>query len=253
MSNHQPELPTAFNLVTLNDVESLRTYANKMAVEGAEEGTVYWAQDQSNAQGHFNKTWHCAPGDLHCSIVLQPEFAIEQFGELYLVAMISMGNALATHLTAMTALSYKWPNALCIANHKISGIWVDANSNKDSPWMTITSSVNIKNSPEDFSIAAMSIAEAEGTTDLNANTLLETYARQFITQINNWADQGVNSICKQWRLRAEGLGEEFSIQLKNRQIVGIWETINEDGSIDIRNDEGSIIHVNLNDFISWID
>ena len=90
-----------------------------------------------------------------------------------LVATVAMGNALATHLTPMIALGYKWPNDLLIAGHKVGAVWLDSGESNDSPWLCITASVNIHSSPEDFAIPAISVSEAEGGTELRSKPCLK--------------------------------------------------------------------------------
>ena len=93
----------------------------------------------------------------------------------------------------MTALSYGWPNDVMIARHKIASFWMDQGSfstdSVETPWLVLTHAVNIASAPEDMLLSAMSIHEAEGDKSLTAELLMETWARQFIAQINDWSEK----------------------------------------------------------------
>ncbi len=249
MAKTAPELPAAYRLIHYAEIEDLRARAIKLAEAGAEEGTLIWASSQTNARGRLNQKWHCNDGDLHCTVILRPDFSAEKYPEVMIVAAVSMAQALATHLSAMTALGFRWPNDITIAGHKVASIWVNANRDQTSPWLAITISVNIENSLEDFSIAAISIKEAEGDTDLNSRLLLETYARQFITRINHWSERGMEMILQQWRARIEGIGAEKVIRLADGEIVGIMEKINKNGGVIMKLIDHSLHTVSLADFI----
>ena len=119
-----------------------------------------------------------------------------------IVSGMALGNALAMHLSPMTALGFGWPNRLLIANHKVAGIWLDSGSSQ-TPWLGISCSVNIQSAPQDPDMPAISVAEAEGKTELTPFSLLESYSREFISQINHWAERGAPYLIKQWWRRME--------------------------------------------------
>ena len=221
------ELPVAYELLVFDELENLRDKAVALAKNGAEEGTLIWAKAQTQAKGRLGDEWIGGEGDLHCSIILRPEFPPNEFYQMLVVASLSLGNAIASHLSPMIALAYGWPNKLLIANQKIAGLWLDCDREAHQ-WIVITCSVNIKASPDDFSIAAMSINEAEGRTELTPEQLLETYAREFISQINNWAERGFEHILNQWKGRMSYPGDK-QYRFANKSINGILESIADNG------------------------
>jgi biotin-[acetyl-CoA-carboxylase] ligase BirA-like protein len=248
-----PELPAAYELIYLENVADLRAYAINLSEAGAEEGTLVWASSQSNARGRLNQQWLCNPGDLHCAIILRPEDKWDKLSQFFSIAAVSLSHALATHLSAMTSLGFNWPNDISIAAHKVGSIWIDASRSVSSPWLTITASVNIENSPDDLSIPAISVKEAEGETELNSQLLLETYARQFITQINNWSERGNEVILKQWRPRIEGLGLKRTIKLATGEVTGILENINADGDATLKLIDNTTCKLSLAQCLEYVE
>ncbi|MYB35020.1 MAG: hypothetical protein F4X92_07855 [Gammaproteobacteria bacterium] len=205
MENNSPELPSAYDLVEVAESEDIRTLAALAASEGGREGTLIWLKKQTAGHEWDGRPWYSEEGDLHCSVLLEPEFEQHRYGEIILVAAVSLGQALAQHLSPMIALGYDWPDKLMIANHVVGRVWVQYGG-KSSPWLSVCSSVNMLNSPEDFSIPAISVREAEGTTELNAEKLLQAFAREFITWINHWHEQGFPDLMGRWKVRGNQPG-----------------------------------------------
>ena len=238
-SAHTPELPVAFELLKLGEVDDLRQRAAELAIQGAAEGTIILATNQSSAKGCGQKPWQGFEGNLHCTILLQPEFPVQQYHEMLYVAVVSLGNSIATHVSPMTSLSYRWPNDISIANHKIASVWIDHGEGKDGPWLNCTGSVNIRHSPDELMLTSMSIHEAEGGTELCVNLLLETWARQFITQINEWADRGFDYILAQWKMRADIAGCGVELLLDGQHIKGQCTGVTQSGCLEVVSDSGN--------------
>jgi BirA family biotin operon repressor/biotin-[acetyl-CoA-carboxylase] ligase len=250
MADYIPELPAAFELIHFKEINDLRAKAVQLSKSGKDEGTIIWASSQTNARGRRDQEWCCNSEDLHCTIILRPEFSREKYPQMVLVSAVSMANALAAHLSAMTALGFNWPNDINIAKHKVAAIWLDYETDQtmdNNPWLNITTSVNIQNSPEDFSIPGMSISEAEGGTEISAPELLEIYARQFITQINQWSERGMEYISRQWKIRAENINQEITINLKNERVNGIFKDIGDNGEIQVELSDNTIRTISLAD------
>ena len=248
MSNDKLELPVAYKLIEFDSLNCIKSKAAALALDGAEEGTLLWAKEQHNGTGRPDSSWYSKPDDLHCAIILRPDFAFELYAELLLVGTISMGNALATHLSPMTALGYVWPNKITIATHTIANIWVEYDQ-KDPAWLSISCSANILNTPDDLSIPAISVLEAEGSTDLRSGVLLESFARQFITLINQWSEEGMASIVNKWKLRADLGDKSTTLYTRQGEYSGTIREITDQGSLEIVNEENENMIFQLSDFI----
>ena len=252
MSDGQPELPAAYNLARYEEVDDLRREAQRLCEQGADEGTLLWAGNQLNPRGRNGKPWYPGTGNLHCSIILRPEFDPEQYPQVLLVAAVSMGKALAAHLSPMVSLAFGWPDDIRIAGHKVAGIWVDCNPHDAQPWLCVTTSVNIRSAPEDFSIPAISVVEAEGQTDLVDSILLESFARQFISQINLWSEpDGFGKITRMWLMRAENVGKTAALHLQDETITGTFEGLSSEGGLLLKPGDGPQTEVELSRLVSY--
>ncbi len=205
MESDTLELPSAYDLLEVAESGDIRELAAMTASNGGHEGTLIWLKKQTAGHEWDGRPWFSGEGDLHCSVLLEPEFEQNRYGEILLVASVSMGQALAQYLSPMIALGYDWPDKLMIANHVVGRVWIQ-HGGGSTPWLSVSSSVNILHSPEDFSIPAISVHEAEGTTELNAEKLLQAFAREFVTWINYWNEQEFIDLLDHWKVRGNQPG-----------------------------------------------
>lgn len=234
----QPQLPVAYDCIVLRQVESLREKAADLANRGAEEGCLIWCLNQDSARARQKKVWICSEGDLHCSIILRPDFEVSKYYQVLVVAIVSLGNSIASYVSPMTALGYRWPNDVCIAGQKISSVWLDHGNSNGAAWLTVTLSVNILNAPAEPGINAISIRDAQGSTDLDNRLLLESFAREFLKQINNWSHRGYQYIQDQWRVRLQNLDQSVVLHHGMETITGTVRQLDEYGNIEVVNGSG---------------
>ncbi len=231
MDSNILELPSAYNLVEIAESEDIRNIAALIANEGGSEGTLIWLKNQTSGHEWDGRPWYSQEGDLHCSVLLEPDFPQQRYGGIILVGVVSMGQALAQYLSPMIALGYDWPDKLMIANHVVGRVWVQYGG-ESSPWLSVCCSVNILNSPEDFSIPAISVLEAEGTTELTAEKLLQAFAREFVTWINHWNERGLSALVDKWKVR----GNQPGASCKFGSLCGVVHEIDSKGNLVIRVD-----------------
>ncbi|MCY4051343.1 MAG: hypothetical protein OXE41_03440 [Gammaproteobacteria bacterium] len=225
------ELPSAYDLLEVAESDDIRKLAAITANDGGGEGTLIWLKKQTAGHEWDGRPWYSEEGDLHCSVLLEPEFERQHYAEMLLVASVSMGQALAQYLSPMTALGYDWPDKLMIANHVVGRVWVQYGG-ESKPWLSISSSINILNAPEDFSIPAISVREAEGKTELNAEKLLQAFSREFITWINHWNEKGFLDLLDRWKVRGNQPGSSYESGL----ITGTLHEIDSYGNLIVQVD-----------------
>jgi len=249
LEKNNPELPAAYDLMFFDQVESIRSKAIELANQGYQEGTIIWALDQTNAKARLNKDWQCNSGDLHCAVILQPDYSPENYGQILLVAVTSLGNAIATNVTAMTALGYNWPNDVSIANHKIASVWLDQGKTNNNDWLIVSLSVNVESAPQDHDFDALCIQQTEGANDVTNNVLLEAFAREFIKQLNLWDERGFEYIHRQWKFRWQDSNSSIEVQTAKQNYSGITQDVNTDGSLSISSEDSNINTVSINEYM----
>jgi BirA family transcriptional regulator, biotin operon repressor / biotin---[acetyl-CoA-carboxylase] ligase len=98
-------------------------------LDGAAEGAVAAADEQTEGRGRLGRSWHAAPGtSLLFSVVLEPPVPPERLPELSVVA----GEAVAEAIAAETGLeaAIKLPNDVLIDGRKVAGILAEASDGR---------------------------------------------------------------------------------------------------------------------------
>lgn len=233
------QLPPHYDLVRLPFVDSVMAEAARRAEAGAEEGTLVWADEQGEAATRRGTRWFSPSGNLHCALVLRPDFSNEQSGQLAYVAALAAGSALAELLSPMTGLRYRWPAKLLI-NDLLAGQILLASpgaAGDPYPWLTVGAMINVALHPPNPEPDEYNSVHASGAPEVTVEQLLENYSRFFLHWINRWAEDGFVPIARQWQLRADGIGEEVAIDIAGETVRGTFVELDEQGRLVIRGPE----------------
>ena len=106
-------------------VTSTNDAAIRMAEEGAPEGTVVIASEQTGGRGRHGRHWTSPPGaGLYLSIVLRPDIPFEHLWQLAFVAAVASAETVSQ--TSGLPAQIKWPNDVLLCGKKVCGILVEA-------------------------------------------------------------------------------------------------------------------------------
>ena len=98
-----------------------RDTAAKLAYEGAEEGTVVVAEEQTAGRGRLSRKWHSPKGTgIWMSIILRPSIPVHHAPQLTLLAAVSVAQAIEKCTGVNVGI--KWPNDILIQGKKAVGI-----------------------------------------------------------------------------------------------------------------------------------
>jgi BirA family biotin operon repressor/biotin-[acetyl-CoA-carboxylase] ligase len=156
--------------------ESTNTLLLEAAANGAPEGTVYLADEQTAGRGRGGHTWHSEPGDgLYLSVLAKPALPLRE------ALWISLATGLAAKCAIRTAtgltIDIRWPNDLLLHNKKLGGILVETAVNPgEAPLLRyavigIGLNINYESFPPELSSIATSLRIATGQPQ-SRNTLL---------------------------------------------------------------------------------
>lgn len=141
-----------------DSVESTMDLVHRLAEDGAPEGTVVLAAEQTAGRGSRGRPWHSSRGGLWLSLLRRPG---RGGGELL---SLRAGLALAEGLERAEPglrLALKWPNDLMCGDRKLGGVLCEARWAGEAPaWVAIGVGINVCNPiPADLAPSAVSLAE----------------------------------------------------------------------------------------------
>ena len=239
------EIPPVFEVVHLDSGEAVLDATVALARQGATEGTLVWASRQPDTTTRPGRSWYSPDQGLYLGLVLEPDFAPERAGEIGLIALVAMGLALAEEVVAMTDLRYRWPNDILLSGSKVGGLWLKRDI--EAGWLVLGMSVNVGAEPEQ-AFGAGCVQIEGGNADVSPQLLLQGFARQFLSWLNTWAEEGLEPILRQFRMRHDGPGASWLLQTHDGEsVAGVLCDFDQHGSIHIDLD-GQRRSISLNEF-----
>jgi BirA family biotin operon repressor/biotin-[acetyl-CoA-carboxylase] ligase len=215
----------------------------KAAADGAAEGTVFVAEEQTSGRGRGGHTWFSARGaGIYCSVVLKP--ALPAADSL----LISLAAALAVHAaveevkpdSADIQLDLKWPNDLLVQGKKFCGILTEMNAEPTRVRHLVVGvgiNVNHERFPVDLQADATSLRLATGTlwsrVDLTV-ALLKSVQREYRELLGGGRESILGRFCK---LSSMMRGTAVRVD-ENGGFQGITEGLDERGFLQVRTSEG---------------
>jgi BirA family biotin operon repressor/biotin-[acetyl-CoA-carboxylase] ligase len=103
-------------------VDSTNRYLLECAANGAPEGVVAVADEQSAGRGRLGRTWVAPPGAaLLVSVLLRPNVPVERLHLVTLAAALAATDALPD-----VGARVKWPNDVVVDDRKLAGVLAEA-------------------------------------------------------------------------------------------------------------------------------
>ena len=131
---------------------STNDLAKALAKEGASEGTVVVAAEQTAGRGRLGRSFHAPAGlGLYFSLILRPQCPPEQL--LHLTCAAAVAACDSVERCAGFRPQIKWTNDLVVEGHKLGGILTELSVNSKTglvEWAVIGIGINCGHSKEDF-------------------------------------------------------------------------------------------------------
>ena len=109
-------------------IGSTNTAAMSAAAEGAPEGSVFLAEEQTAGRGRGANAWQSPRSTgVYCSVILRPSLPPSDVLVLSLAAGLAVRSAIQ-QVDSRVAADLKWPNDLLINSKKVCGILTEMNA-----------------------------------------------------------------------------------------------------------------------------
>lgn len=210
---HLPKEFADTPLAVFDCVGSTNTIVKQKAAEGAPEGTVVIAQQQTGGKGRLGRSFF-SPKDsgLYLSILLRPKLEVSRAVRITTCAALAVCDAIESATGEKPDI--KWVNDVYLRGRKVCGILTEASVSMENgglDYAVLGIGINVYEPPEGFPEELKNIAGAVAkrrTADLK-NKLAATVVTSFMRYYENIA-QG-------------GFREDYSKRLmwKGEQIVAI--------------------------------
>ncbi|MEM9212190.1 MAG: biotin--[acetyl-CoA-carboxylase] ligase [Pseudomonadota bacterium] len=194
------------------------------------------ANEQTKGIGRRGRSWVSPKGNFYGSLLLPccdpPDTrALRSF-----VAALALSDALGAALPGLP-ISLKWPNDVLVAGRKIAGILLEGLPDH----LIIGIGVNLVTAPSPSSVEARAVrpvALSDIGPKVAPDDLADGLARSFARRDAQFVNYGFDPIRQDWLAQASGLGTEITARLPNREIAGLYETVDEQGALVLKTPTG---------------
>jgi len=234
-----------------DEIASTNDRAIQLAREGAAEGIMVLARQQTGGRGRQGRAW-VSPKDsgIFISFVLRPTL------DPAVLPLISFagGVAAAQAIERVTGLriGLKWVNDLIYGGKKLGGILAEmpgsqANTEKaGSGWILppavilglgINLSLTNDDVTEDLLGKVVSLDHLLGTS-IDADHLVSELCSRLEDQYNHLRHSGHELVLDEWKNYSQTLGKRIRTRVQDEDLEGVAEDLNESGALILRLDNG---------------
>jgi BirA family transcriptional regulator, biotin operon repressor / biotin---[acetyl-CoA-carboxylase] ligase len=226
--------PDGYALKYFDEIDSTNEEARRLAAAG-ERGPIWIIADRQTAgRGRRGRIWQSPAGNLSATLFLRPEKPANTCAQLSFVAALAASDVVS-RLAPLADVRVKWPNDVLADDRKIAGILLESTSigNDRLEWLAVGIGINLAYFPVDteFPATALTMLGRDGIGVRDASTRL---AAAWCEWYGIWQGDGFSRIRDVWLSRAARLGELIRARLASGETSGVFEGIDENGALIIR-------------------
>ena len=196
------------------EIDSTQNFAQKIAFDKKEDGTIIIAEKQTAGRGRLDRKWTSPKGGVWFSLIIHPKFDVSSSTLVPIAGAVALSKSIKSILGIETSL--KWPNDITLNRKKVAGMLVDASFQANSiDYMILGIGINfdidakklekrLKTSPNFYGVN--SLRKKDDKT--SPKKLLEEFLLQFekiLLQLNKGEK---SKIVKEWTKRGRGDWQE---------------------------------------------
>jgi len=218
----------------LDRVDSTNTRARELGLQGAADGAVVIAEEQSGGRGRRGRSWVSPRGrNLYMSVVLRSELPPESIAQLSLVA----GVACAEGLEEWCAPRLKWPNDVLVGGRKVVGILAELEARGSAPFVVLGIGVNVNMTLEDL---PPELHEKAGSLRMATGREVERacVAGRLLTHLERRYEalrsDGFDAVARRWNELAGFLGRHIRVEEPGGTFAGEVLGLDQSGALRLR-------------------
>lgn len=202
---------------------------------------------QNKGKGRRGRNWLSPAGNFHGSLYLKDPCNTDALGFLPLVCAVAVHRAISTLIESKKIqVQIKWPNDILVNGAKICGMLVEAAHQSNHLEVVIGCGINLREHPTDTPYPATSFKSLG--VQVSPSQMLFHLADSFDRLMKLWdRGQGNDTILQLWTDHALGIGEKTIVNLADRQLEGIFEGINANGVLLLREPSGKLNEISAGD------
>ncbi len=239
-------------LICLAEIDSTNIKARQLADDGAADGTVIVADQQSVGRGRLGRRWESPPAvNLYCSILLRPKIPVQQAPQLTFLTAVAVAETLKENYQLPAHV--KWPNDVLVNGAKVAGLLNEMNAETELVhYVVLGVGVNLNMTaeqfPEQLNYPATSVLMETGNKVDRVQFIrsflerLDGYYAEFITE-------GFSPIRRRWEALCDLMNAEVQIDQGAGLLQGTIVGLDQDGALRLQLDDGQIERILAGDVV----
>jgi BirA family biotin operon repressor/biotin-[acetyl-CoA-carboxylase] ligase len=220
-------------------IDSTNAEVARRAADGADEGLLVLADEQTAGRGRLGRAWHAPPGtSLMGSLLLRPASPATRLPQLPLLVGLTLAEA-CEPLVSGAQLSLKWPNDLLADGRKCAGILVES-VRPDAVVVGLGLNVDWRavDRPDDLT-AATSLSEV-GRGPVDRWQLLTGLVDRLGRRYRAWCDR-TEDFLPAYRERCATLGAAVRVhRVEAPPLIGTAERITDAGALIVSTGDATV-------------
>lgn len=221
-------------------IDSTNDAALALAVEGAAEGTVVVAEEQTAGRGRFGRKWFSEKSSgIYLSVILRPNLSPADAPALTLMAGLAAHRA----LSAATGLEVdiRWPNDLLVNHKKVCGILTEMNAELGRLHHVVLGigvNVNNRTMPSELGSMATSL-RIEGGRSYSRAQILVGLLKELERYYKLLKNEGNAPIIRAWaKASTYAEGKTIRVRTSTEDFQAVTAGLDPNGMLRIRRGDG---------------
>lgn len=229
----------------LAEVDSTNAEAARVAPELAGPEWIL-ALNQTAARGRRGRIWANPKGNFAATLVMRPTEVPGQVALRSFVASLALADAFAAATGRVQSFALKWPNDVLLNGGKVAGILLESAGQSGAvSYLCIGIGVNLIASPAISEVESGALTPVNLLSETGAQVTPEEFLDLLAPAYAQWEAQfttyGFAPIRTAWLARAARLGEVITARTWTESHFGIFETVDEAGSLVLKTAAGRVI------------
>lgn len=233
------------NCLYLDCVDSTNNYAKWIAEEGAADGTLVMADEQTGGKGRRGRGWETPGGvNIAMTLLLRPRIQPEHASRLTLLMAIAVAQGIRS-VTGLDA-GIKWPNDVVVHGKKVCGILTEMSAEVDYiNYVVIGTGINVNQEsfPEEIRHIAGSLCVELGEKISRAElaaSIMEALERIYEIFLRT---EDLSELYKEYNEICVNRGHAIRVLEPKQEYNGTTDGINENGELVVQKENGETVCV----------
>ena len=223
-------------------IGSTNTAAMAAAADGAPEGSVFLAEEQTAGRGRGSNTWQSPRSSgIYASVILRPALPPSEVLVLSLAAGLAVQAAIR-HIDPAVRVDLKWPNDVLVDGKKLCGILTEMNAEATRVRYIVVGiglNVNQNTFPKELSATSLHLVTGSEWSRVElVAALLKSLDREYHALTDNV--EARKAILRRFAENSSWVqGKEVRIEGDGAWFAGTTEGLDDRGFLRVRTAKGS--------------